>query len=161
MQSLDISNLRELEDLIVDCIYNELVSGKLDQLGQQFHVVHTFGRDLRESDINSMLTKLEDWDRQLGAAQDLIEEKAKACNQSILSTYENQLKHELQMRDKRQQVLKDIEEGRDIEVGEGGGPSLNIGKKKSNSNKRDMHKDKDGSGSGGFLSGLRHGFLNR
>jgi COP9 signalosome complex subunit 7 len=65
MRELDISNLRELEDLIIDCIYNELLSGKLDQLNQQFHVVHTYGRDLRESDIDGMLQKLADWDKQL------------------------------------------------------------------------------------------------
>jgi hypothetical protein len=56
-------------------------------------------------------------------------------------------------------VLKEMEEGRDIEVGEGGGPSLTIGKKKS-SNKRDMHKEGSNS-SGGFLSGFKSGFLNR
>ena len=32
MSDLDIGSLRELEDLIIDCIYNDLVSGKLDQL---------------------------------------------------------------------------------------------------------------------------------
>lgn len=32
MSDLDIehSNVRELEDLIIDCIYNELISGQLD-----------------------------------------------------------------------------------------------------------------------------------
>jgi COP9 signalosome complex subunit 7 len=93
--------LRELEDLILDCIYNELVSGKLDQLNQQFHVVYTFGRDLRESDINFMLKKLEDWDRQLETAQHIIEDKARSCNQSILNTYDIQLRHEMSLREKR------------------------------------------------------------
>jgi COP9 signalosome complex subunit 7 len=65
MRDLDISNLRELEDLIIDCIYNELLKGKLDQMNQQFHVVHTFGRDLREHDIGDMIKKLENWDKQL------------------------------------------------------------------------------------------------
>lgn len=30
MRTLDIKDLRELEDLIIDCIYNELLKGKLD-----------------------------------------------------------------------------------------------------------------------------------
>lgn len=30
MTSLDIKDLRELEDLIIDCFYNELLKGKLD-----------------------------------------------------------------------------------------------------------------------------------
>jgi COP9 signalosome complex subunit 7 len=47
MRELDFDTVRELEDLIIDCIYNELVAGQLDQLNQQFHVVSCFGRDLR------------------------------------------------------------------------------------------------------------------
>lgn len=30
INELDIKELRELEDLIIDCIYNELLKGKLD-----------------------------------------------------------------------------------------------------------------------------------
>jgi COP9 signalosome complex subunit 7 len=30
MTTLDIKDLRELEDLIIDCFYNELLKGKLD-----------------------------------------------------------------------------------------------------------------------------------
>jgi hypothetical protein len=30
MKSLDLHDFRELEDLIIDCIYNGLVKGKLD-----------------------------------------------------------------------------------------------------------------------------------
>ena len=30
MGELDLANVRELEDLIIDCIYNELVQGQLD-----------------------------------------------------------------------------------------------------------------------------------
>ena len=34
MSTLDIKDLRELEDLIIDCIYNELLKGKLDQMNK-------------------------------------------------------------------------------------------------------------------------------
>jgi COP9 signalosome complex subunit 7 len=30
MKDLDISNVRELEDYIIECIYNDLLKGKLD-----------------------------------------------------------------------------------------------------------------------------------
>ena len=80
-----------------------------------------------------------------------------------MNTYEKQLSHELEVRERREQVIKEMSEGRDTEVGEGGGPNLSINKKKkSGSNKSDMHKDKEGgSGGGGFFSGLKQGFLNR
>jgi hypothetical protein len=74
-------------------------------MNQQVHVVHTFGRDLREADIDSMLTKLEDWDKQLEHSQIFIEKNVQACNTSIMSTYEKQLKHELEMRERRDQML--------------------------------------------------------
>lgn len=32
MRELDLDTVRELEDMIIDCIYNELVAGQLDQL---------------------------------------------------------------------------------------------------------------------------------
>ncbi len=34
MTALDMQTVRELEDLIIDCIYNELIAGQLDQLNQ-------------------------------------------------------------------------------------------------------------------------------
>lgn len=30
MKELDIKNIRELEDLIIDCMYNDLIKGTLD-----------------------------------------------------------------------------------------------------------------------------------
>lgn len=76
-------------------------------------MVHTFGRDVRESDIASMLKKLEDWDEQLEQSQVLIEQKVKDCNASIISQYERQLNMELEMRTRRDEMLKEIEEGKD------------------------------------------------
>ena len=63
MKYLDIQELRELEDLIIDCIYNDLISGKLDQKNKVLQVEYTYGRDVRESDIDNMVFKLEDWDK--------------------------------------------------------------------------------------------------
>ena len=52
---LDIKDLRELEDLMIDCIYNELLKGKLDQKNNILQVEYTFGRDARAEDIDSMI----------------------------------------------------------------------------------------------------------
>ena len=85
-KQIDISqgNVRELEDLIIDCIYNELLSGKLDQLNQQFHVVSVYGRDMRPSDVEGALAKLEAWDRQLQQAQNLFENDiVKKCDGAV------------------------------------------------------------------------------
>lgn len=81
---IPVGNVRELEDLIIDCIYNELVQGKLDQLNQQFHVVSVYGRDLRPTDIEGALAKLEAWDKQLQHTQTLFENDiTRQCDKAV------------------------------------------------------------------------------
>lgn len=134
MRDLEIGSLRELEDLIIDCIYNDLVSGKLDQLNQRFHVTNCAGRDLRPEDIGSALAKLEAWDAQLESAQKFIEEKVvNSSNKSILQNYERQMRQAEEVALKRDEMLKEM-------MGESGGK----GPKKA-------------SGFGGLLAG----FLNK
>lgn len=73
MRNLDIKDIRELEDLIIDCFYNELLKGKLDQKNKQLHVDYTYGRDVRTDQIESMLGKLCEWDGQLELAEKLVQ----------------------------------------------------------------------------------------
>lgn len=89
MRDMEIGSLRELEDLIIDCIYNDLVAGKLDQLNQRFHVTNCAGRDLRPEDIGAALAKLEAWDAQLEAAQKFVEKKVvESSNKAVKQNYE-------------------------------------------------------------------------
>ena len=135
MRDLEIGSLRELEDLIIDCIYNDLVSGKLDQLNQRFHVTNCTGRDLRPEDIGSALAKLEAWDAQLESAQKFIEDKVvNSSNQSIKQNYERQLRQAEDIAKKRDETLREM-------MGESGGK----GPKKQT----------------GIIGGLLAGFLNK
>ncbi|KAG8801532.1 hypothetical protein FRC16_000264 [Serendipita sp. 398] len=61
LSALDISSIRELEDLIIDAIYQDIVRGKLDQKEQQFEVEFTMGRDLQMSQLPSLLEELRQW----------------------------------------------------------------------------------------------------
>jgi COP9 signalosome complex subunit 7 len=54
-------SIRELEDLIIDAIYLDILRGKLDQKEQQLEVEYTMGRDLEPGKIESILTALNDW----------------------------------------------------------------------------------------------------
>ena len=113
MAHADLNTVRELEDLIIDCIYNELVEGKLDQLNKKFHVVSCYGRDMRPSDIDSALSKLEAWDRQLQEAQNFIENRiVKGCNQSVVENYERQLKEIENMEQRREEVIQEMHSGK-------------------------------------------------
>ncbi|KAF9024700.1 hypothetical protein BDZ89DRAFT_1068805 [Hymenopellis radicata] len=49
------ATVRELEDLIIDAIYLDMLRGKLDQKEGQFEVEYTMGRDLEPGKIESVL----------------------------------------------------------------------------------------------------------
>jgi COP9 signalosome complex subunit 7 len=61
MQALDMPSVRELEDLIIDAIYLDILKGKLDQKHGQLEVEYTIGRDLEPGKIESVLNTLKDW----------------------------------------------------------------------------------------------------
>lgn len=70
MQELDVSNVRELEDFLInDCMYAGIVRGKLDQLRRCFEVQFAAGRDLRPEQLNNMIQTLANW---LGTSDDLL-----------------------------------------------------------------------------------------
>ncbi|KAI0005357.1 hypothetical protein BJV74DRAFT_970558 [Russula compacta] len=59
--SLDIPTIRQLEDLIIEAIYLDIIRGRLDQKEQQFEVEYTIGRDVPHEAIAGILTSLEHW----------------------------------------------------------------------------------------------------
>ncbi len=61
LETLQISSIRELEGLIIDGIYMDILRGKLDQKSQQFEVEYAIGRDLTQSGVESLLASLQQW----------------------------------------------------------------------------------------------------
>ena len=51
LKSLELTSLRELEDLIIDLIYAEAIDGKLDQQRRMLIVESAIGRDFRPEDV--------------------------------------------------------------------------------------------------------------
>lgn len=58
---LDIKNVRDLEDLIIEAIYADIIHGKLDQKNSQLEVDYAIGRDTRAEDVNIIVNCLQDW----------------------------------------------------------------------------------------------------
>jgi COP9 signalosome complex subunit 7 len=54
-------NVRELEDLIIDAIYLDILRGKLDQKEGQLEVEYTMGRDLESGKLENILSALQNW----------------------------------------------------------------------------------------------------
>ncbi|KAF2071965.1 hypothetical protein CYY_006721 [Polysphondylium violaceum] len=61
LKHLDIQNVRELEDLIIDCIYQNIIKGKLDQKGKHLEIEFSIGRDIPPTQIDSMINLLNEW----------------------------------------------------------------------------------------------------
>lgn len=59
--SLDVSSARELEDLIIECVYQNLIVGKMDQEGRCLIVESCACRDCREQDIDYIIATLSSW----------------------------------------------------------------------------------------------------
>ncbi|KAG0075549.1 COP9 signalosome complex subunit 7a [Podila epicladia] len=58
---LEIDNVRQLEDLIMDAIYQNMINASLDQKLKQVEIHSAMGRDLRPGQAQVMLKVLEDW----------------------------------------------------------------------------------------------------
>ncbi|KAF8845540.1 hypothetical protein BDN67DRAFT_1065379 [Paxillus ammoniavirescens] len=61
LQELQVESIRELEDLIIDAIYLDILRGKLDQKEQQLEIEYTMGRDLEPEKLESVLAALHNW----------------------------------------------------------------------------------------------------
>ena len=58
-KQLDISSVRELEDLIIDSIYSNLITGKMNQSQGRLSVSSFIGRDVRMEEIGDIIQKLQ------------------------------------------------------------------------------------------------------
>ncbi|XP_046389929.1 COP9 signalosome complex subunit 7a isoform X1 [Ischnura elegans] len=61
LQELDMKNVRDLEDLIIEAVYADIIHGKLDQKNSQLEVDYAIGRDIRAAEIGTIISTLQEW----------------------------------------------------------------------------------------------------
>lgn len=61
METLDIPTIRDLEDLIIEAIYNDILRARLDQQRKQVDVEFAMGRDLPPGGGKALLEILGSW----------------------------------------------------------------------------------------------------
>lgn len=62
LAALDLSNIRELEDLLItDCFHSGIIKGKLDQRAQCLHVHESIARDVRPQQLQPILDAIAIW----------------------------------------------------------------------------------------------------
>ena len=60
-EHLGVDNIRDLEDLIIEAFYADIIKGKLDQLNNQLEIEFAIGRDVTDEQVNEILDVLENW----------------------------------------------------------------------------------------------------
>ncbi|XP_074597251.1 COP9 signalosome subunit 7 [Brevipalpus obovatus] len=60
-EELGIDNLRDLENLIMDVIYSNIIKGKMDQQNRWLEISSTISRDIREGQLGNIIGILSDW----------------------------------------------------------------------------------------------------
>ena len=61
MRELQLSGVRELEDLLIDCMYTGLISGRLDQQAGHLEVFSAAGRDVDPKELAGLAATLREW----------------------------------------------------------------------------------------------------
>lgn len=78
---LDIKNVRDLEDLIIEAVYADIIHGKLDQKNSQLEVDYAIGRDTRDADLGIIISTLQDWSDSCEAVLSAVEKQVVQANQ--------------------------------------------------------------------------------
>jgi len=95
-KELEINGLRELEDLIIEAIYQGLVQGKLDQSKKSFEVEFSMGRDVKPDSVDDFINVLSSWSNQSETLLKTIKEKITHAN--FMNEQERKHKDEFEKR---------------------------------------------------------------
>ncbi|KAJ2872700.1 COP9 signalosome complex subunit 7b, partial [Coemansia asiatica] len=61
MKELEFNSEQQVEDMVIDAIYKNLLSAKLDQQRQLIEVDYVVGRDVRKGDLQKIHSMLSEW----------------------------------------------------------------------------------------------------
>ncbi|KAK0503470.1 hypothetical protein EDD18DRAFT_633448 [Armillaria luteobubalina] len=106
LKALDMPTVRELEDLIIDAIYLDILRGKLDQKEGQLEVEYTMGRDLEPGKLESVLAALQDWAAATSSVLATLDSKIVQISSETTAAKKRQEEYELAL----QSNLKEVSE---------------------------------------------------
>lgn len=83
MGLLDISDVRVLEDMVIECIYSGLLSGRLDNKNQQMTVDYVSSRDFKAEDTAALFDKLNRWRKHVEEIEGTLDKSLRATMASL------------------------------------------------------------------------------
>ena len=114
MSLLDLQDVRELEDMVIQCVYIGLLSARLDNKQQQLIVEYVASRDFRVEDAGKLFDQLKKW----VAHVDGIEKMVGANMSDVSKKLEESAKQRAKVQDKasivHSEAVVDVEEQRRI-----------------------------------------------
>jgi COP9 signalosome complex subunit 7 len=90
---LNISTIRELEDLIIDAIYQGILTGKLDQQKQELQVDTTMGRDLRPGQLDDMIKRMASWSDRTNTAIQVMDRQIQHVMEYVNTNEANKIQY--------------------------------------------------------------------
>ncbi|CAF2464646.1 unnamed protein product [Rotaria sp. Silwood2] len=97
LKELQVESVRELEDLIIDGIYAQVIRGKLDQLNNRLNVEFAIARDVNTIAFNRMEEVLDKWCKNCSALLNVLKYEAMKANEQKKKTLEEQDKYDKEM----------------------------------------------------------------
>eukprot|EP00041_Stephanoeca_diplocostata_P010765 m.172423 g.172423 ORF g.172423 m.172423 type:complete len:205 (-) comp18286_c0_seq7:302-916(-) len=111
MTSLDIGSLRELEDLIIDAMYKELISGKMNPKLGVVNIDVAFGRDLRPGQLTEMISLFDSWADNCAQLLSHISTEMDHANASKAASvqHESAVQHQIEEAKKMLKLTKELD----------------------------------------------------
>ena len=97
LEQLQIESVRELEDLIIDGIYAQVIRGKLDQLNSRLNVEYVIARDVNSTAFNRMEDVLDKWCLNCAALLNVLKYEARNANEKKKKSLDEQDKYNKEM----------------------------------------------------------------
>ncbi|XP_003392123.1 PREDICTED: COP9 signalosome complex subunit 7b-like, partial [Amphimedon queenslandica] len=94
LEELEVNNVRELEDLIIEAIYRNILHAKLDQSNHQLEIDSFIGRDIQLEQLDNMLDKLDQWCSNCASVIQIMEQEMVRANE--LKSNNNKQKESLE-----------------------------------------------------------------
>ncbi|XP_015605292.1 COP9 signalosome complex subunit 7b isoform X2 [Cephus cinctus] len=98
LEELDVKNVRDLEDLIIEAIYADIIHGKLDQKNSQLEVDYAgLGRDVRPEDAGVVVDTLAAWGQACDTVLACIEQQVVRANseKQKATHHKEKIKHDI------------------------------------------------------------------
>ncbi|KAI8054498.1 hypothetical protein BDF22DRAFT_654652 [Syncephalis plumigaleata] len=94
MQALHLSELHEMESLVIETIYGGILRGRLDQRANELHVDYAMGRDLSPGQLDTLAQTIDTWCDKIDHALHGLDERLALARDAAKGNVRLKQKHE-------------------------------------------------------------------